>query len=150
MAARLASVTEAELDLAAGYAWYENRRPGLGEEFLSSVDAWLEGIRRHPEMHALVHETYRRALIRRFPFAIFYEYTGAAVTVSHLPRPGKMAPVPPLIRRDGLCHVLHAGNSKQSWLVASLKIGILQETGTRHAISASLATSDRACFCGPS
>jgi plasmid stabilization system protein ParE len=35
----------------------------------------------HPEMHALVHETYRRALIRRFPFAIFYEYAGAEVTV---------------------------------------------------------------------
>ncbi len=69
MAARLAIVPEAELDLAEGYAWYEKHRPGLGEEFLSAVDACLESIRRHPGMHALVHETYRRALIRRFPFA---------------------------------------------------------------------------------
>src|ERR1700679_797330 len=81
MAARLAIVPEAELDLAEGYAWYEKRRSGLGEEFLSSVDACLESIRRHPEMHTLVHETYRRALIRRFPFAIFYECAGAEITV---------------------------------------------------------------------
>jgi hypothetical protein len=32
-------------------------------------------------MRTFVHETYRRALIRRFPFAIFYEYAGTKVTV---------------------------------------------------------------------
>jgi plasmid stabilization system protein ParE len=32
-------------------------------------------------MYVFVHETYRRALIRRFPFAIFYEYAEGAVTV---------------------------------------------------------------------
>jgi plasmid stabilization system protein ParE len=81
MAAELILVPEAELDVAEAYAWYEKRRAGLGEEFLSSVDARLEGIRRQPRMYPLVHETYRRALIRRFPFAIFYEYTEAEVTV---------------------------------------------------------------------
>jgi plasmid stabilization system protein ParE len=81
MAAELILAPEAELDLAEAYAWYEKRRAGLGEEFLSSVDACLESIRRQPEMYALVHEMYRRALIRRFPFAIFYEYSEAAVTV---------------------------------------------------------------------
>ncbi len=34
-----------------------------------------------PELHAKVHEEYRRALVRRFPYAIFYEYTGGKVTV---------------------------------------------------------------------
>jgi len=48
MAAKLAIAPEAELDLAEAYVWYESRRNGLGEEFLSSVDACLEGIRRHP------------------------------------------------------------------------------------------------------
>ena len=70
MAAELIFAPEAELDLAEAYNWYEKRRAGLGEEFLSSDDC-LEGIRRQPEMYALVHEMYRRALIRRFPFAIF-------------------------------------------------------------------------------
>ena len=81
MAAKLVVAPEAELDLAEAYAWYEKRRVGLGEEFLSSVDACLESIRRQPRMYALVHEAYRRALIRRFPFAIFYEYAEPDVTV---------------------------------------------------------------------
>lgn len=32
-------------------------------------------------MNALIYENYRRALPRRFPFAVFYEYTEATVTV---------------------------------------------------------------------
>jgi hypothetical protein len=34
-----------------------------------------------PEMHAKVHDEYRRGLVRRFPYAVFYEYAGDAVTV---------------------------------------------------------------------
>lgn len=62
-------------------AWYEGRRPGLGEEFLSCVDACLEAIRRTPEMHAMVYENYRRGLVRRFPYAVFYEYIMGTVIV---------------------------------------------------------------------
>ena len=66
MGAELILAPEAELDVAEAYAWYEKRRAGLGEEFLSSVEACLEGIQRQPEMHVVAHEMYRRALIRRF------------------------------------------------------------------------------------
>ena len=81
MAVELAIAPEAELDLAEAYAWYENRRAGLGEEFLSSVDACLESIRRRPEMYPVVDEGYRRSLIRRFPYAVFYEQSEATVTI---------------------------------------------------------------------
>lgn len=81
MAADLKFAPEAEQDLAGAYAWYEHQRTGLGEEFLSCVDARIEAICRSPEMHEIVHENYRRALIRRFPFAILYEWAGAEVTV---------------------------------------------------------------------
>jgi plasmid stabilization system protein ParE len=33
------------------------------------------------EMHAVVHETYRRGLVRRFPYAVFYEHVRDAVMV---------------------------------------------------------------------
>ncbi len=81
MAAKLVVAPEAELDIAEAYVWYERRRIGLGEEFLSSVDACMEAIRRQPEMYPLVHEAYRRSLIRRFPYAVFYEYAESTVTV---------------------------------------------------------------------
>jgi plasmid stabilization system protein ParE len=32
-------------------------------------------------MHAVLHENYRRGLVRRFPYAVFYEYTGEKVTI---------------------------------------------------------------------
>ena len=57
MAAELILAPEAEQDLADAYEWYENRRPGLGEEFLSCVDACIAVILRSPETHTFVHET---------------------------------------------------------------------------------------------
>jgi toxin ParE1/3/4 len=76
MAVEIIIAPEAEQDVAEAYAWYEDRRAGLGEEFLSCVDACIEAMGRTPEMHAVVYENYRRALVRRFPYAVFYEYAG--------------------------------------------------------------------------
>jgi plasmid stabilization system protein ParE len=81
MAAKLIVAPEAEQDVADAFGWYEGRRPGLGEDFLSCVDACVQGIRRAPEMYPAVHESYRRALVRRFPYAIFYEHAGETVTI---------------------------------------------------------------------
>jgi plasmid stabilization system protein ParE len=81
MAAKLIIAPEAEQDVADAFGWYEGRRLGLGEEFLSCVDACIQAIRRAPEMHSVVHETYRRALVRRFPYAVFYEHAGETVTI---------------------------------------------------------------------
>ena len=71
MAFELVIAPEAESAIAEAYAWYEGRRAGLGEEFLSTVDACLESIRRRPEMYPIIHETFRRSLTRRFPYAVF-------------------------------------------------------------------------------
>jgi plasmid stabilization system protein ParE len=81
MAVEIIIAPEAEQDIAEAYAWYESRRVGLGEEFLSCIDACIEAIRRTPEIHAVVYENYRRALVRRFPYAVFYEYVGSAAAV---------------------------------------------------------------------
>ena len=81
MAADLIIAPEAEFDISEAYGWYERHRSGLGEEFLSCVDACIHKIRRMPKMYARVHEQYHRALVRRFPFAVFYEYAEGTVTV---------------------------------------------------------------------
>ena len=80
MPAKLVVAPEAELDIAEAYVWYERRRIGLGEEFLEPVDACV-GRYRQPEMYSLAHDVYRRALIRRFPYAVFYEFAESTVTV---------------------------------------------------------------------
>ena len=81
MAAELILAPEAEQDISEAYGWYENRRYGLGEDFLGCVDACIQQTCRAPELHAKVHEEYRRVLVRRFPYAVFYEYAGEAVTI---------------------------------------------------------------------
>jgi len=81
MAAELVIAPEAELDIAEAYAWYEGSRVGLGEEFLGSIDGCIQSIRRQPDMFSIIHEGYRRALIRRFPYAVFYEHADKAITV---------------------------------------------------------------------
>jgi plasmid stabilization system protein ParE len=81
MAASLILAPEAEQDLAEAFAWYEAQRPGLGEELLRCIEACIEAIRRTPLMHPMVHESYRRGLVRRFPYAVFYECEKDAITV---------------------------------------------------------------------
>ena len=72
---------EAEADLAEAYEWYRRRGQGLGDEFLRSVEAALATIRRVPQAYPVVHRQARRALLRRFPYALFYQHTGGEIVV---------------------------------------------------------------------
>jgi len=72
---------EAEQDVSEAYIWYEKQESGLGEEFLRCVDACIWSIRRNPEMYGIVHENYRRAVLRRFPYVIFYEFVDDIIIV---------------------------------------------------------------------
>lgn len=65
---------EAKGDIADAYQWYEEQSLGLGLEFLRCVEAALLAIQRAPLGYPIVQESYRRALVRRFPFAIFFEF----------------------------------------------------------------------------
>jgi len=64
--------TEAESDLNQAYLWYEKQIEGLGGDFLLCVDACIQNIARSPKIFQKVHKNIRRALIRRFPYGIFY------------------------------------------------------------------------------
>jgi plasmid stabilization system protein ParE len=63
---------EAEADIALAFGWYEARVSGLGSEFLLVLDAAFNSIVRNPNLYPRVHKRVRRALTRRFPFAIFF------------------------------------------------------------------------------
>lgn len=63
---------EAETDLSAAYEWYEERVSGLGSDFLLNVDAAFHAILRNPQQFPILHKNLRRALVRRFPYQIFF------------------------------------------------------------------------------
>jgi plasmid stabilization system protein ParE len=71
----------AEADIAEAARWYEQRSPGLGSEFLRAVDVVLAEIARMPERYPLVCGNARRALLRRFPYAVFFVATADLVSV---------------------------------------------------------------------
>ena len=78
---RLRLTPEAELDLDEAHIWYQAQAPGLAADFLSAVDTCIASIRRHPEVYQLVDPTMRRALLRRFPYAVFYEVGPVEIVV---------------------------------------------------------------------
>ncbi len=72
---------EAQAEIIEAYQWYEDKAEGLGAEFVRAVDACLAAIERNPTAYALVHKQVRRALLRRFPYGIFYLVEGEAIVV---------------------------------------------------------------------
>lgn len=73
MAADFSLTPEAGQDIDEAYAWYENQRAGLGEEFLGCVDVCIGRICKNPEWYPVAYRHYRRALVRRFPYAAFFD-----------------------------------------------------------------------------
>jgi plasmid stabilization system protein ParE len=63
---------EVENDLKEAFLWYENKRTGLGYDFLLQVNASLGFLERNPELHRLGYKNTRKHLIKRFPYKIIY------------------------------------------------------------------------------
>jgi plasmid stabilization system protein ParE len=63
----------ARQDAADAYVWYEEQSLGLGLEFLRCLEATVLSIQRYPFMYPAVLDDFRQALIRRFPYVVFYE-----------------------------------------------------------------------------
>ena len=67
---------EADAELAESRQWYARQRENLDTEFMQKIDEALSRIVSNPQSCPIVHRTLRRAVVRRFPFAIFYEVIG--------------------------------------------------------------------------
>jgi len=62
----------AELDAIDAANWYNEKREGLGEEFVLALDAKINAIQRNPTHFQVVYKNIRRALTERFPYGIFF------------------------------------------------------------------------------
>lgn len=72
---------EAEFEITEAYVWYEGQATGLGEEFLRTVDACFAAIQRNPTSYSLIYKEVRRALLRKFPYCIFYIIESETVVI---------------------------------------------------------------------
>ena len=62
----------AEMDAMDAANWYNQRREGLGNEFLLALDAKFNSIKRNPLQFNLIYKNIRRALTERFPYGVFF------------------------------------------------------------------------------
>jgi len=62
----------AEEDLKKAFSWYEDKRKGLGHDFLLQISAGLGFIKRNPEIFRPEYKGTRKHIIKRFPYKIIY------------------------------------------------------------------------------
>jgi len=53
--------------------YYERCDPGLGSEFVRSLDECISRICEDPRQYRIVKDPFRKTLMRRFPFQVVYE-----------------------------------------------------------------------------
>ena len=73
---------EADAELTEAREWYSHQRENLDLEFMQCVDEALKRVASNPSLFPIVYRSLRRAVVRRFPFAIFYEVGGEVIEVT--------------------------------------------------------------------
>jgi plasmid stabilization system protein ParE len=72
---------EAEAGMAQAYRWYEEQRSGLGDDFIDAAETTIKNVADGPERYALVHGPVRRALMRGFPYSVYFQIEGDRVVI---------------------------------------------------------------------
>jgi len=72
---------EAEQDLTEARDWYDRKRTGLGDEFIDAVAVAMVELERDAERRRLYFRDFRRIVLRRFPYKVFYQVIGDRVVV---------------------------------------------------------------------
>ena len=79
---------EARDEMENAYNWYEDQKAKLGEDFLDCVDNFLDcvdstldRIEQRPESYPCCFQDFRRAMIHRFPYVIYYRIISSRIIV---------------------------------------------------------------------
>ena len=62
----------AEGDLREARDWYERQKTGLGQEFLTEIRITFQLLLDDPKRYPDYYRGFRRVLMRRFPYKLFY------------------------------------------------------------------------------
>lgn len=71
---------EAAAEVEVSAAWYEAQREGLGLEYLAAVDHAMASVAESPLLYPAwkTDLSWRRCVIRRFPYVVFFEVMASA------------------------------------------------------------------------
>ena len=75
---------EAQTELLAAQAWYEQRSRGLGLEFARAVDAAVTRALRMPLAFPCIEGDFRHVTTRKFPYSVIYHASASELLVVSL------------------------------------------------------------------
>jgi len=81
MSFRLRSTPLADMDVEDAFTWYESERVGLGIEFLAELGAIYYLVEESPLKYQVLKWDVRRALTRRFPYAVYFLVENESIVV---------------------------------------------------------------------
>jgi len=70
-----------EHEVKASYTWYQNQTTGLGNDFLTELEAAYEAIIEMPDTWPKFQSNFRRFILSTFPFSIIYRFKSETVFV---------------------------------------------------------------------
>ena len=60
-------------EIKFSYSWYQEQAEGLGEDFLSELEASYQIIAEYPETWPNFQKGFKRYLLPKFPFSVIYK-----------------------------------------------------------------------------
>lgn len=63
---------EAEFDIEEQFEFFEEKRVGLGHDFLLCVEEAIDKLQKNPLIYRKIYKELRRTAITRFPLRVFY------------------------------------------------------------------------------
>ena len=78
---RVEFTAHAQIQYRAAYRWYEAAQTGLGEQFADQIEQTLQRVDRNPAQFKIAAKQYRRILLKRFPYEVFYEFNDDQIVI---------------------------------------------------------------------
>jgi plasmid stabilization system protein ParE len=78
---RVVFTQAARAEVGEAVAWYEDRHLTMAELFTGSLDQVVNRIAENPSQFPVIHKGLRRALLRRFPYGVFFRVLSDQVQV---------------------------------------------------------------------
>lgn len=72
MTAEILISREARDDIAAAIGGFKDISPVLSDRFVAELERVYANVADYPQMYPVVYKNFRRALLRRFPYSVFY------------------------------------------------------------------------------
>ena len=72
---------QAKAEILKGYDRYFQKSPVAAQRFVDAVDEAIARIEERPELFPLIRGRLRRALLRRFPYAVYFKVYPSVISV---------------------------------------------------------------------